>query len=333
VVAVAEQLGAPVYTTWLTGLQFPTTHPLWGGVLDLWTAHGRETLRGADAVLAVGTEVFQSMWHQERPLLAEGARVVHLHSSPWELGKNEPSVAVQADEREALCALLPLLRERQGETGRAAARKRGAAVAERLTEERAARRAHWRQGWDERPIRPGRLMAELLEALPRDAILIDDGVTSGAPLRDLLEMEQPGRYYNTRGGGSLGWGIGAAIGVSLAKPGAEVVAVLGDGTALMVIQGLWNAAEQRLPIKFVVCDNGSYRILKVNARRLLGGEAHQGMPGLDFDAPRLDFEQIAEGLGVPASRVQEPAALGGALRELFGMTGPGLLDVVIDPAV
>src|SRR5581483_3828025 len=89
---LADLLGAPAYTTWPTGLQFPTTHPLWGGVLDLWTSHGRAVLRAADAVVAVGSEVFQSLAYHEEPLLAEGARVVHLHASLWELAKNEPSV-------------------------------------------------------------------------------------------------------------------------------------------------------------------------------------------------------------------------------------------------
>ncbi len=332
-VAAAELLGAPVYSTWLAGLQFPTTHPLWGGLLDLWGTFGRQTLRQADVVLALGTDVFQSLAYHEQPLLDEGARVVHLHPDPWELGKNEPSVAVQGDVREALAELLPLLEARLAPAARQAAERR-LAVERRLAEARAARRARWHAGWEQRPIRPGRLMAELVQALPGEAAVVDDAISSGPPLRDLLPITRPGVYYNTRGGGALGWGIGAALGIALAQPGREVVAVVGDGTALMAIHGLWTAAEQRLPVKLVVCDNASYRVLRVNANRLFGDETGGlPLPGLDFDRPRLDFVQLAEGFGVPASRVEDPAALGSALRELFSLPGPALLDVVVDPRV
>ena len=126
--------------------------------------------------------------------------------------------------------------------------------------------------------------------------------------------------------------MGAALGIALARPGEEVVAVLGDGTALMVIQGLWNAADLELPVKFVVLDNASYRILKVNALKLFGEAGREPLPGMDFAKPALDFVHLAEGFGVPASRVEDPAALGGALRELFALPGPALLDVALDPS-
>ena len=333
VVPFAERLGAPVYTTWITGLQFPTDHPLWGGVIDLWTEAGRDLLHNADLVFAIGTEVFQQMGYHERPLLAEGARLVHLHDNPAELGKNEPSIAVQGDVREALCELLPLFDERLDDSARRAAEARRAEVEGSLGTAREARRARLYEGWDERPIRVGRLMSELLRAMPSDAVLVDDAITSGGALKELVSLSRPGSYYNTRGGGSLGWGIGSALGVALAQPGREVVAVLGDGTALMVIQGLWSAAEHRLPVKFVLCNNASYRILKLNAQRLFGEAARAPMPGMDFDQPRLDFVQISEGFGVPASRVEDPAALPAALRELFALRGPALLDVAIDSSV
>ena len=120
-----------------------------------------------------------------------------------------------------------------------------------------------RHGWDGSPMPPSRMMAEVASALPPETIVIDDAVTTRDALFDSMDFDTPGSVYGGRGG-ALGWGVGAAMGVKLANPDRPVVAVVGDGSAMMTVQGFWTAANEGIPVVYVVCNNQSYRILKLN---------------------------------------------------------------------
>ena len=114
-----------------------------------------------------------------------------------------------------------------------------------------------------------------------------------------MDLRRGGSYFFPASGG-LGFGIPAAVGVALAQPDRPVVGVIGDGSANYGITGLWTAAQQRLPVTYVLLRNGTYGALQWFADLLGTPDA----PGTTI--PGLDFTRIAEGYGVPATQADRP---------------------------
>ena len=146
--------------------------------------------------------------------------------------------------------------------------------------------------------------------LPADAVVIDETVSSGMGLRRFLKSDDAQSFFGLRGGG-IGWGLPAAIGAKLALPERPVVALIGDGSALYTIQGLWTAAHEKLSMVFVIINNSSYRILKqrTNAMKALAAQTDRYV-GMDLDNPRVDFVAVARGFG--PDRASRDAVVGGA---------------------
>jgi benzoylformate decarboxylase len=172
-------------------------------------------------------------------------------------------------------------------------------------------------------------MMRLCEQLPADAIVVDEGLTSAATLNAYFPFRDRYGYFGNISGG-IGWGIAAAVGVQLAQPERRVVAILGDGSAMYSIQALWSAANQRLPVIFVICNNGGYRILKQRLKAFHGDERFIGM---DFQDPAIDFAGLARALGVQAHRIDTGAAFEARIEEALADRRPTLLDVVVDGPV
>ena len=181
---------------------------------------------------------------------------------------------------------------------------------------------------------PRTLMASLAPVLPADVALVEEAVTTtGTLLHRLGALRNTTGYFAHRGW-ALGWGLGCAIGVKLAWPDRPVLALLGDGAALYGIQGLWSAAHYRLPVTFVVCNNGQYQILKSGAAALgLPAAAEGRFLGMDFAAPSVDMVALARSLGVAAERITEPAQLAARVAESLPGDKPQLFDVTIQPSL
>ena len=135
------------------------------------------------------------------------------------------------------------------------------------------------------PIDPDYLSLQVVEAMPDNAILVDEGLTSGRQLLSLRPHRD--RYgYHALASGGIGWGLPASVGVSLANPDRPVVCFSGDGSAMYSIQSLWTAAHHKLPLNVVICNNGGYRIIK---QRLLAFHGDDHYVGMDFVDPPVDF--------------------------------------------
>ena len=154
---------------------------------------------------------------------------------------------------------------------------------------------------------------------------MEEAITVGLLLRRHVRLERPGSYTHTVGGG-LGWGIGAAVGRSLAEPDRPVVAVLGDGGTLFGLQGLWSAARQNTPVLFVVMNNGVYRTLQ-DTYKAMGVEGT--CPGTELGP--LDFTQAARFFGVEAVRAESADHLRELVAGASDLTGPLLVDVPLRP--
>ena len=143
------------------------------------------------------------------------------------------------------------------------------------------------------------------DALPPEAVVVDESISSSGGLRTLVRSDDPRSFFGLRGGG-IGWGLPAAIGVQLALPDRPVVALIGDGSAMYTCQALWTAARYRLGVTFVILNNASYRILKqrIHAMKGFAAQADQYI-AMDLEDPRVDFVRLAESLGVRAERIEK----------------------------
>ena len=184
--------------------------------------------------------------------------------------------------------------------------------------------------WESEPIAPARMAKELAEAIAPGTVLFDESITAAGHLMRHLRMSEAGTHYRASGGG-LGPGMPNPIGVKLARPDRPVLSVIGDGAALYTIQALWTAAHHKVPVTWVVANNASYRILKLNMLEYLGeGAAGRKFIGMDLTDPPLDFSHIAASFGVKGVRIEHPDQIGQAVREAQAAQEPRLLDIVID---
>ncbi|MGH8998257.1 MAG: thiamine pyrophosphate-dependent enzyme [Acidimicrobiia bacterium] len=326
-VALAEATGAPVFGTPLySNLNFPSTHPLWKGMLGFTAAAISEALGGFQRVFLAGGKAFLVYPWSPGPPLPASVELLHLSASAGEVGHHLPvRLGVVGDVGATLAALVPLVA--------AVADQGGAFTALAGVAQQDADSARLAEAVTERaatiPMEPLVAVHAVLEAVPTHAALVDEAITTGPYVRNLMRLEPPGSYYFCRGGG-LGWGIPAALGVKLAQPGTPVVCVVGDGSALYTIQALWTAAHAGIPVVVVVVNNRSYAILKNNLAGMGGHAARTGrFVGMDLDQPPVDYVGLSRSLGVDADLISKPDELTGAVVEGLASDRPLLLEVPI----
>jgi benzoylformate decarboxylase len=185
---------------------------------------------------------------------------------------------------------------------------------------------------DRVPISASRLMQEVKNTLKPGTRIVDDCWSCSALLRRTLGFKEAKSYQRARGGGSIGWGLPAALGVKLASPDRPVVCVSGDGLTMWSIQSLWTAAHYNIPVTFIICANACYQQVR-NMKNLLMGERAKGRHlGTYLGQPQNDFCKIAEGMGVQAQRVEKPEHLNPTLQDAFSLDRPNLVEVYLDSA-
>jgi benzoylformate decarboxylase len=331
-VALAEALGAPVYDeTMASRAMFPSSHPLYRGSLPRLPETLRSMLAQHDLLLSIGADLFTLSLPGDVEALPEGMKVVHVDTDPWELGKNYPeTVAILGDPKVTLPELTAALRAAYSNAeGRKAAQRlehvKGEGVAS-LRHLHALAEA----SADRHPIHPLSLMQAIGRVLPVNAVVIDESVSSGAGLRRFLKSDDARSFFGLRGGG-IGWGLPAAIGAKLALPYRPVVALIGDGSAIYTILGLWTAAREKLQVVFVIINNSSYRILKqrTNAMKALAAQTDRYV-GMDLDNPRVDFVSVARGFGLTAHRTGNLSEVKELIAAGLRADGPTLIDVEVD---
>jgi len=331
-VQLAETIGAPVYWAFSAELPFPSQHPLYAGLLNVVSAAAlKAQLSSADVILAVGTPVLPLLFPLDESPVPRAARLIHIDLSPWEIGKNWPAdIGILADPRLAMTDIVAGLKAAMTSEQRDAVPERSAAVQTTADQLMQALEGAARSRWDNIPISAGRMMSELSSAMLSGTVIFDEAVTSGGYLMRYLRFSDTASHYRAAGGG-LGPGMPNPIGIKLARLDRPVLSVVGDGAALYTIQALWTAAHHRIPVTWVIANNASYRILKLNMLEYLGeGAAGRKFMAMDMTDPPLDFSHIAAAFGVKGVRVDHPEQIGDAVREAQKSDEPRLIDVVID---
>ncbi len=331
-VALAEALGAPVYDEGMaTRTMFPSSHPLYRGALVRLPPAIRGMLMQHDMLLSVGADLFTLSLPDEVESMPEGMPIVHIDTDAWELGKNYPAqVAILGEPKTTLPELTAgILKARSAVEAQKAITRLAHVKTEGISS--LARLNAMAEALAARhPIHPLPLMQAIGRMLPANAVVIDETVSSGNGLRRFLKSDDPQSFFGMRGGG-IGWGLPAAIGAKLALPDRPVVALIGDGSAMYTIQGLWTAARENLQMVFVIINNYSYRILKqrTNAMKGLAAQADSYV-GMELDKPRVDFVSVARGLGLTAHKATTLSEVQDLLKAALRHDGPTLIDVEVD---
>jgi benzoylformate decarboxylase len=333
--ALAELLGAPVFSEATPShgrLPLAPTHPLSAGPLSPWAADVQSQLADYDTILAVGLNVMR--WYIHQPIdqvFPPGARLIHLDSSAAEIGKNYPvDVGLWGDVQEGLSELRTMVPRLTSEAQAHQGQVRAQQIAEhharqrqRVYEEVVAESAGSR-------FTAKALMYGLSRVLPPDIVVVEEAITTHQHLFEHLGMVRRAEHFFAQRGWSLGWGLGCALGVQLAWPERPVLALLGDGSALYGIQGLWSAAHHQLPVTLVIANNGQYRILKQCGDRLDLPELYEpDCPGVNLTQPAVDFVQLAAAFGVSARRVSTADELSQAVDESLRSERPQLIEASI----
>jgi benzoylformate decarboxylase len=325
----AETLGAPVYQCSTPyGAQFLSEHPCFLGALTRLQKQVRETLQPYDLMIVLGADPLRMSVYSETDPMPDGLSMVQVGLVDWDLAKNYGAeIALKADVKDAL---VPALKSAGGAALEARAKQGIAALASKnWTTKRKAVVEQVSKLKDRSPIDPDWLALQLVEAMPDNAILVDEGLTSSRQVTALRPHRD--RYgYHALASGGIGWGLPASVGVSLANPDRPVVCFSGDGSSMYSIQSLWTAANHKLPLNFVIANNGGYRIIK---QRLLAFHGDDNYIGMDFADPPVDFCGVAKALGLEAIKVSDPGELKGVLSSAFKRPGTKLIEVVVNNSV
>jgi len=310
---LAELLGAPVVSTWQKK-PVAETYPLALGTMGYGgSAAAAFALRYADAILAVGTRLWDRTTDEFRFQPAPGAQLVHVDVDPAVVGRNYPvHAAVVGDARQVLETLAERLRGqvRPDPEWQERCRRAKAAWEERLR----------RRPTGGRPVRPWDVVRALRAVADEDTCLVTDSGSYIHYAAQYFTAPRPGVYFNPNSG-SMGFGLPGGLGVQLARPRSRVVVLAGDGGFLMTVQDLETAVRERLPVVCVVLNNFAFGSINTRQKAYYGGrEVWSRLQNPDFVA-------LGRAFGVWSAQVEEGEALPDVLRAALEARQPALVEV------
>jgi benzoylformate decarboxylase len=323
-VRLAELLEAPVFTSRTIFANFPTRHPLFCGNYPVSKDFEKVTGLKPDLLFLVGCQGVHGGVNEPS--------VMQIGPNPLLMGRHYPlDVAVQCELRDTLRGLTDALGRSSASGGWARQRSKVRAFAKLLIErEENLVREHQNDSLTH----PSVLEAHLAELLPKNAVMVQESSTARTAL---MSFGQGGMVWTRSGGGSLGFGVGAAIGAKIAV-GRErpVVLNLGDGALGYSMAGFWTMARYNTAILTVVSNNESYQIVRHNwakdmpdSKMIRDGK----YPGLWLSAPAVDYVGLARAQGVEGECVKTVKELEPALRRGLDVTTRGNRPYLVEVAV
>ena len=311
VVQLAERHRARVWVAPMSArCGFPEDHALFAGFLPAMREKIVDLLGGHDVILAVGAPAFTYHVEGAGPHVPTGAALYQLIDDPQVAAWTPVGTSAVCSIRLGVLDLL----------------ERAAPA------ERAAPPGRPQPPRAQPPAQPSARMsvAFALQTLhevrdPAD-IVVEEAPGARSVMQQYLPITRSDTFFTMASGG-LGWGLPAAVGVALGKPGARVIGLMGDGSSMYSIQALWSAAQLELPITFVILKNRRYAALQDFAP-VFGfgpGEKPQGT-----DLPDLDFVALARGQGCHAVHVERADELRSVLSEALRSPRPILVEIEVE---
>jgi benzoylformate decarboxylase len=299
-IALAECSGAAVWVAPFAAREvFPEDHPQFAGFLLPRREAIVETLSGHDLILVIGAPAFTYHVEGSGPHWPEHATLFLISDDPEHSAALPGGTGIVADPAALVAAVVKRIAKR-ATTASALIRK---PPSKTMTD-----------AW---------LLHRIAALRPARSIIVEEAPSSRDAMHEHLPITYENGFYTCASGG-LGHGLPAAIGVAMARRAERTIAILGDGSAMYAIQGLFSAAKLDVPVSFIIVNNRRYEALKFFGR-------HFGLQQVEgTDLTGIDFVALAQGQGVSAERVSEIDALDAALERSFAKPGPSLVDVIVD---
>ena len=312
-VKLAEKLGLPVVQARQIHTSFPQNHPLWVG--DLASTDRLEYPASPDVVINVGDKLQHS---GARLIIPRNTQFIDMRIDANNIGRVlRTDVPLVSDVGYGMEDLTAAIDDRMTSGLKSV-------VEDRITSTRAykmragelARLVYKNPYWDDSPLLSDRVTFEVSEFADKDAIIVDDAGSIGRShsfVYDPINGRERFFYY----GAHLGTGVGTAAGVQLARPGRQVICLVGDGTFIFGPTALWNMARLELPVITIVYNNHAYSgpHNRVISQYPGGRMAETGQFVHDYlGKPDMNMALIAQGFGVDAEVVKSPRELRAALR-------------------
>ncbi|MGH2524718.1 MAG: thiamine pyrophosphate-binding protein, partial [Anaerolineales bacterium] len=327
---LAELLGLPVGTSINGQGSIDESHPLSLGVVGGNGArpYANEVVAAADLVMFVGCKTDSvTTLNWTLPANRGQVKIIQLDVDPDEIGNTYPVEAGLAGD--ARTSLRVLLVEIKGQ----AAKLDGHFEREPWADF-AGMRTAWRAQQEPKmvastsPLKPQRVMRALQEWLPPNSVIVADAGT-GTPFTSAFYPSPAGRYIIIpRGYGGLGYAIPGVVGAKLARPNAPIIGLVGDGSFGMSCGELETIARLNLPVVLLLFNNAQFGWIKT----LQHLYREQRYLSVDFSAD-TDYTAIAQGFGVRGVRVEDGAALEGALKSALASDRPTFIDVATESEV
>jgi acetolactate synthase I/II/III large subunit len=314
----AERFSIPVATALNAYALIPENHPLNIGVPGSYSRScTNKIFSRADLVLFVGSQTGGQVTHFWR-IPPPGMPVIQIGIDPSDLGRNYPNVvSLLGDAKATLGAL----------TGEPMRRDAWIAEAERAVKEWRAEVQPVRDS-DALPMRPERILKELGDWLPENAVVVCD--TGHAGMWSAQQLWTDSRQWDfLRAAGSLGWSFPASLGAKCAVPDRPVICFTGDGGFWYHLQELETAV--RCGIHTVTCVNNNRSL---NQETQIFRTAYDGRPskkqGEMWHFSDVNFAKIAESMGAVGMRVEKPGELRSAFDRAISCGRPAVIDIVSD---
>lgn len=324
---LAEKLSIPVATSPKAKGAFPENHLLSLGVLGFGASLQAEKylLSGeVDVLLTIGASLGEASTCGWDPRLKPQKALLQIDIDPQEISKNYSAAhGILGDARVALRELnfqverdMRWIPVREG---------RSTQWIKDFKEANPRHIAPEKMASEEMPLKPQRVIKELQEALSTDTMLFVDAGTSVFWAFHYFCSSEPGNFFVNTGLFSMGHGTAACIGGKLARPGKNVVALVGDAAFAMNGMEVHTAVDLNLPVVWVVLNNGGCGMIYHGERMLFGDKFTCSLYG-----KRLDIAGIAKGLGALSFNAKRPGEVTACLLEALKSGRPSVIEVEVD---
>lgn len=324
--ALSEKLLIPVATTAKAKGVFPEDHILSLGVFGFASSPRAESYllsQEVDVLLAIGTSLDENATAGWNPRLLPREALLHIDIDSREIGKNYPATVPLIGDAKAILTELLFQIDRDAKWIEVKKKTLDDIVQFRAQHPRCLEEE--KMDSDALPLKPQRLMKDLNEALPQNAIIFSDMGNHMAWAFHYLQLCRPKSFYHCLGFASMGYGTVAPIGAKLAAPDRPVIAIVGDGSFAMNGMEIHTATENNIPVIWLVHNNGGHGMVYMGEKIQFGGRFHHSL----FQKP-MDICKMAEGMGALAIRITKPGELKTVISTALAANKPVVIDAVID---
>ena len=324
---LVDHLSIPVAHSLMGKGALPDDHPFTLGMTGFWgTKFINDTTRNADVILALGTrfaEADSSSWEKEYTFDIPKTKLIHIDIDPSEIGRNYPvEIGAVADLKQALKVLNRIAKEllpqgRQNETQKQQ-------IAAYRAEFQGQNREHIQS--DAFPMTPQRILQEVREVLPRDAIITTDVGWNKNGVGQQFPIYEPGTVLTPGGLATMGFGAPAALGAKLAQPNRVVLSLVGDGGFGQNPAVLATAAEENIPVIWVIMNNFAYGTI-AGLQKAHFGTTLGTLFKRDGKPYSPDYAAIARAYGIEGVKIESAAEFKEVLERAIKANKPFVIDV------